>query len=89
MFKSVTTILEKTPFRTGMLEIKNDAWTDQDDGNSVLLTAEEFMERMTLESISLDKGSSTFWFNDAELFFGQLITLEHDGTDWTEASVQG
>jgi hypothetical protein len=74
----------------GMLEIKNDAWMDEDDdGNNVLLTSEQFMERMTLESVSVDENSSTFWFNDGELFFGHVIAVEHDGTTWTEVNIQG
>jgi hypothetical protein len=74
----------------GMLELKNETWTDEDDeGNIVLLTSEQFMERMTLESISVDESSSTFWFNDGELFFGHAIAVEHDGTNWTEVNIQG
>jgi hypothetical protein len=74
----------------GMLELKNGTWTDEDDdGNDVLLTSEQFMERMTLESVSVDESSSTFWFDDGQLFFGHVIAVEHDGTDWTEASIQG
>jgi hypothetical protein len=74
----------------GMLEIKNDAWMDEDDDdNNVLVTSEQFMERMTLESVSVDENSSTFWFNDGELFFGHVIAVEHDGTDWTEVNIQG
>jgi hypothetical protein len=74
----------------GMLELKNETWTDEDDdGNNVLLTSEQFMERMTLESISVDEISSTLWFNDGQLFFGHVIAVMFDGSGWTEASIQG
>jgi hypothetical protein len=74
----------------GMLGLKNETWADEDDdGNSVLVTTEQFMERMTLESVSVDESSSTFWFNDGELFFGHVIAVEHDGTGWTEVNIQG
>jgi hypothetical protein len=74
----------------GMLGLKNETWTDEDDnGNSVLVTAEQFMERMTLESVSVSEISSTLWFNDGELFFGHVIAVEHDGTTWTEVNIQG
>jgi hypothetical protein len=74
----------------GMLGLKNETWADEDDdGNSVLVTTEQFMERMTLESVSVDKSSSTLWFNDGELFFGHVIAVEHDGTTWTEVNIQG
>jgi hypothetical protein len=74
----------------GMLELKNETWTDEDDdGNNVLVTSEQFMERMTLESVSVDEISSTFWFNDGELFFGHVIAVQHDGAAWTEVNIQG
>jgi hypothetical protein len=74
----------------GMLEIKNETWIDEDDdGNIVLVTNEQFMERMTLESVSVSENSSTFWFNDGELFYGHVIAVEHDGTGWVEVNIQG
>jgi hypothetical protein len=73
-----------------MLELKNETWTDEnEDGTESLVSEEQFIERMTLESVSVSEDSSTFWFDDGQLFFGHVIAVGHDGTTWTDASFQG
>ncbi len=73
-----------------LLARKNENWTDEDDnGAQSLVTSEQFMERMTLESVSVSEDSSTLWFDDGQLFFGHVIAVEHDGTTWTDAGIQG
>lgn len=54
------------------LELAHD-WQDDD---TVPITAEEFLERMTLESISImSDGSFDFWHDDGDLFYGHSIQI--------------
>jgi hypothetical protein len=56
-----------------LLELKNDTWLDEGD---VELTAEEFMEKMTLKSITVNPdGSFDFWHDDGDLFWGHSIQI--------------
>jgi hypothetical protein len=76
---------------TQLLSIKNETWIDEDDdGNAIIVSAEEFQNRMTLESVSINADSSTsFFFADGDLFYGHSIVVDHDGKAWTEASTAG
>jgi hypothetical protein len=56
-----------------LLPLKNECWLDE---NEVELTADQFTERMALESISVDPdGSFDFWHNDGDLFLGHSIQI--------------
>jgi hypothetical protein len=71
-----------------LLPIKNDFWLE--DGERAL-TAEQFDDRMTLESIDVDAdGSFTFWHDDGDLFWGHLIEVRGNLCDGpTDADIPG
>lgn len=55
-----------------LLDLKNESWSD--DGEEV--TADQFRERMKLQSISVDaEGGFEFWFDDGDLFSGHAIMI--------------
>ena len=59
-----------------LLELKNDSWLDD---NETELSREEFLSKMTLESITIEEaGSFTFWHDDGDLFFGHSIEIDGD-----------
>lgn len=61
-----------------LLPLKNDFWLD-DDEDETELTAEDFLGRMKLKSISVESdGSFTFWHDDGDLFFGHSIQISGD-----------
>jgi hypothetical protein len=73
-----------------LLARKNENWTDENDPSvKTPITSEQFIERITLESISIGEDFNTFWFDDGQLFFGHVIGVDHDGTTWIGASIQG
>lgn len=56
-----------------LLALKNDTWLDEDEPE---LTPDEFQDRMTLESITVNSdGSFDFWHNDGDLFWGHSIQI--------------
>jgi hypothetical protein len=56
-----------------LLPLKNDTWLDEGEGE---LTPDEFRERMTLESITVNAdGSFDFWHDDGDLFWGHSIQI--------------
>jgi hypothetical protein len=56
-----------------LLPLKNDTWLG--DGEAEL-TSDEFKDRMTLESITVNAdGSFDFWHNDGDLFWGHAIQI--------------
>jgi hypothetical protein len=56
-----------------LLAIKNDAWLGEDE---LPLTADEFIGRMELMSISFSgDGSFEFWHDDGDLFWGHSIQV--------------
>ena len=56
-----------------LLSLKNDNWLDEDDAE---LTPDEFKDRMTLDSITMNAdGSFDFWHNDGDLFWGHSIQI--------------
>jgi hypothetical protein len=63
----------------GLLQIKNETWLEYEDEDP--LTPEQFKQRMTLESISIDAaGEISFYHNDGDLFWGHciLVTMDSD-----------
>ncbi|HEX2076665.1 MAG TPA: DUF2262 domain-containing protein [Longimicrobium sp.] len=56
-----------------LLELKNDGWLGEGESP---LTADEFVARMRLVSISVDPdGGFTFWHDDGDLFWGHSIQV--------------
>lgn len=56
-----------------LLDLKNDSWLDDDEQP---LSAQQFLARMTLESITVDPDSTfSFMHNDGELFWGHAIQV--------------
>jgi hypothetical protein len=56
-----------------LLPLKNDSWLDEGEAQ---LTPDEFEDRMTLESITVNAdGSFDFWHNDGDLFWGHSIQI--------------
>jgi hypothetical protein len=73
----------------GLLQIKNEAWLDDDDEDP--LTLEQFQQRMTLESISIyANGEVSFYHNDGDLFWGHciLVTMNSEN-NFTGAETAG
>ena len=77
-----------------LLELANEWAADAADGeepeslekDGQLVSREQFMERMELESIQAEAdGGFEFWFGDGDLFFGHSIHVignVKDGLDW-------
>ncbi len=56
-----------------LLPLKNRAWLDE---REVELSEDEFLSRMTLQSIDLNEsGEFTFWHDDGDLFWGHAIQI--------------
>lgn len=56
-----------------LLEIKNNNWLDEDEE---MVTNNDFINRMTLETISVEEDSHfSFWFDDDNLFLGHAIQV--------------
>lgn len=56
-----------------LLSLKNESWLDDGDAE---LTAEMFLDRMTLESITIGPdGDFDFWHDDGDLFWGHSIQV--------------
>jgi hypothetical protein len=56
-----------------LLSLKNEAWLDDDEPT---ITAEEFVARMTLSSITVRAGGEfEFWYDDGDLFLGHSIQV--------------
>jgi hypothetical protein len=56
-----------------LLGIKNSDWLEEDEAE---VTAEEFISRITLETVSVAaEGDFEFWYNDGELFAGHSIVV--------------
>ena len=71
-----------------LLELKNDAWLDDDEEE---ITRDGFIEAIEFCDISLESnGEFTFWFDDGDLFWGHTIIAEGniDGT-FSSAHIAG
>jgi hypothetical protein len=73
------------------LKLKNKTWPDEDDdGQETIITAAEFQERMTLETINVyEDGSSSLWFADGNLFDGHSIEVRIKNDRCVDALIQG
>lgn len=71
-----------------LLPLKNDTWLDEDEE---AMSADEFLSKMSLESICVDEsGDLTFWHNDGDLFWGHAIEIRGDLSDGlTDADIPG
>ena len=82
-----------------LLELAND-WaenamdeeeSEDSDEDRELVSREQFMERMELESIQAqEEGDFEFWFFDGDMFYGHSIHVTgnvEDGPDW--AGIEG
>jgi hypothetical protein len=71
-----------------LLPLKNDSWLDEDEAE---MSADEFLSKMRLESISVDEsGDFTFWHGDGDLFWGHAIQISGDFTEGlTQADISG
>jgi hypothetical protein len=71
-----------------LLQLKNDFWLED---NEQPLSADDFVERMDLESISFDNdGDFEFWHDDGDPFWGHLIQICGNLTDGlTRADILG
>lgn len=59
-----------------LLELKNDAWLDEDNDEEEV-DAKEFKSKMRLEGISIyDDGSSEWYYADGDLFWGHTILMD-------------
>ncbi|SFH61715.1 DUF2262 domain-containing protein [Planctomicrobium piriforme] len=71
-----------------LLELKNENWSDEDDPE---FTAEEFVKRMTLQTICVQNdGRFEFWYDDGDLFSGHSIVVRGSlEKGIRDASIQG
>lgn len=71
-----------------LLELANE-WTADADGEEV--SREEFLSRMTLETIDVaERESYDLWYNDGELFFGHVIHVSGNLNEGvTDARMEG
>jgi hypothetical protein len=71
-----------------VLPLKNGTWREPGEPE---LTAQEFKERMRLESITVEPdGSFDFWHNDGDLFWGHSIQISGSVTGGpTSADIPG
>ena len=72
----------------GLLALKNDAWRDDDEPE---ITASEFLERISVRTISVTpQGEFVFWHDDDDLFWGHAIQVSGTRIDGpTDASIAG
>lgn len=64
-----------------MIELKNDSWLEEDEetGEEQPITAEEFRQRVSIESIVFNEnGSSSIFCNDDDIFWGHSIEIRVD-----------
>jgi hypothetical protein len=71
-----------------LLPLKNRLWLDDDEAD---LTADEFLQKMSLESITAcAEGRFEFWHSDGELFWGHSIQINGTLADGpTRADIPG
>jgi hypothetical protein len=71
-----------------LLPLKNESWLDDDEEP---VSPVQFLERMTLEEISVSPEEDiTFWHNDGDLFWGHAIQVMGNLADGlTDADIPG
>jgi hypothetical protein len=71
-----------------LLPLKNDNWLDEDETE---ITADQFNERMSLESVTVyPDGEFEFWHEDGDLFWGHSILIKGSLLEGpTEAGLHG
>lgn len=71
-----------------LLELKNGTWLDEGEKE---VTRQQFLDRMTLTSISIDPdGEFEFWYDDGDLFWGHSISVRGNLKDGLlDAGIQG
>lgn len=71
-----------------LLELKNGTWLKEGEFE---LTADEFVQKMKLQSVSISSnGEFDFWFDDGDLFWGHAIRVTGNIKDGpNDASIQG
>jgi hypothetical protein len=71
-----------------LLPLKNDSWLDEDDEE---MSADGFLSKMSLESISVDEsGDIAFWHDDGEVFWGHAILISGNvSVGLTDADIPG
>ncbi len=71
-----------------LLELKNESWLEDDD---TTISAEQFKDRMKLQSITVYPGGSfEFWHDDGDLFWGHAIAVDGTLSDGpTDAGIHG
>jgi hypothetical protein len=71
-----------------LLELKNETWLKEDE---VELSINEFISRMSIESISFDEeGEISIWYTDGDLFWGHSILVSYNKEGQPiEASING
>ncbi len=71
-----------------LLDLKNASWLDDDEKS---LSAEQFLKRIALESISVDgDGAFSFMYDDGDLFWGHSIEVSGNlQTGPTHAGIAG
>jgi len=69
-----------------LLDTHNDSWNEADP-----TSAEEFANRMTLESVGIDPdGSASMYYHDGDLFWGHTIIVSVKGNHlFKDASIAG
>jgi hypothetical protein len=71
-----------------LLTLNNDSWLDEDDEE---MSAEGYLSKMNLESISVDEsGDIAFWHDDGDLFWGHAILISGNvSVGLTDADIPG
>lgn len=71
-----------------LLELKNGTWLDEGEKE---VTRQQFLDRMTLTSISIDPdGEFEFWYDDGDLFWGHSISVRGNlKVGLVDAGIQG
>lgn len=68
-----------------LLSLKNKAWLEENERE---LSAEEFLDRITIESITVDAdGRFCFWYDDGDVFWGHCIEVRGNTDDGPEVAM--
>lgn len=71
-----------------LLPLKNGSWLEEDEAE---LSADAFLSKMTLETISVEEsGEFSFWHDDGDLFWGHSIAISGSLSEGlTDADIPG